>query len=57
MTETCCSRLPRAAVIVNIFRLLAAGAVPVAFVLGTCVYHIAHQGVLQSLRRPTRIRR
>ena len=31
--------------------LLAAGAVPVAFVLGTCVYHIAHQGVLQSLRQ------
>jgi len=28
-----------------------AGAVPVAFVLGTCVYHIAHQGVLQSLRQ------
>jgi uncharacterized protein YbjQ (UPF0145 family) len=30
---------------------LAADAVPVAFVLGTCVYHIAHQGVLQSLRQ------
>ena len=27
----------------DFFRLLAAGAVPVAFVLGTCVYHIAHQ--------------
>ena len=26
-------------------------AVPVAFVLGTCVYHIAHQGVMQSLRQ------
>src|SRR5215475_8440998 len=25
----------------DFFRLLAAGAVPVAFVLGTCVYHIA----------------
>ena len=24
---------------------------PVAFVLGTCVYHIAHQGVMQSLRQ------
>ena len=35
----------------DFFRLLAAGAVPVAFVLGTCVYHIAHQGVLQSLRQ------
>src|ERR1700733_10980561 len=27
----------------DFFRLLAAGAVPVAFVLGSCVYHIAHQ--------------
>ena len=35
----------------DFFRLLAAGAVPVAFVLGTCVYHIAHQGVLQTLRQ------
>ena len=35
----------------DFFRLLAAGAVPVAFVLGTCVYHIAHQSVLQSLRQ------
>ncbi|MGH7733816.1 MAG: heavy metal-binding domain-containing protein, partial [Gemmatimonadales bacterium] len=35
----------------DFFRLLAAGAVPVCFVLGTCVYHIAHQGVLQSLRQ------
>ena len=24
---------------------------PVAFVLGTCVYHIAHQSVMQSLRQ------
>jgi uncharacterized protein YbjQ (UPF0145 family) len=35
----------------DFFRLLAAGGVPVAFVLGTCVYHIAHQGVMQSLRQ------
>src|SRR5580700_4002986 len=35
----------------DFFRLLAAGAVPVAFVLGTCVYHIAHRGVMQSLRQ------
>ena len=41
----------------DFFRLLAAGAVPVAFVLGTCVYHIAHQGVLQSLRQAGRTRR
>ena len=26
-------------------------AVPVAFVLGTCVYHIAHQSVMQALRQ------
>jgi len=38
----------------DFFRLLAAGAVPVSFVLGTCVYHIAHQGVLQSLRQAGR---
>jgi uncharacterized protein YbjQ (UPF0145 family) len=35
----------------DFFRLLASGAVPVAFVLATCVYHIAHQGVMQSLRQ------
>ena len=35
----------------DFFRLLAAGAVPVAFVLGTCVYHIAHQSALQALRQ------
>jgi uncharacterized protein YbjQ (UPF0145 family) len=35
----------------DFFRLLAAGAVPVTFVLGTCVYHVAHRGVLQSLRQ------
>jgi uncharacterized protein YbjQ (UPF0145 family) len=35
----------------DFYRLLAAGSVPVAFVLGTCVYHIAHQGVIQSLRQ------
>src|SRR3954447_19291642 len=35
----------------DFYRLLAAGSVPVAFVLGTCVYHIAHQNVMQSLRQ------
>ncbi|MEP7025567.1 MAG: heavy metal-binding domain-containing protein [Actinomycetota bacterium] len=35
----------------DFFRLLAAGAVPVAFVLGTCVYHIAHQSIMQTLRQ------
>src|SRR5712671_4765778 len=38
----------------DFFRLLAAGAVPVAFVLGTCAYHIAHQSVMQSLRQTGR---
>lgn len=35
----------------DFFRLIAAGAVPVAFVLGTCVYHVAHQSAMQSLRQ------
>jgi len=35
----------------DFFRLLAAGMVPVSFVLGTCVYHIAHQTTMQSLRQ------
>jgi uncharacterized protein YbjQ (UPF0145 family) len=35
----------------DFFRLLAAGATPVAFVLGTCVYHIAHQSAMQALRQ------
>jgi len=28
--------------------------VPVAFVLGVCVYHIAHQSAMQSLRQAGR---
>jgi uncharacterized protein YbjQ (UPF0145 family) len=32
-------------------RLLAGSAVPVAFVLGTCVYHIAPQMAVQALRQ------
>jgi len=35
----------------DFYRLLAAGRVPVAFVMGTCVYHIAHQSVMTSLRQ------
>jgi uncharacterized protein YbjQ (UPF0145 family) len=38
----------------DFFRLLAAGAVPVSFVLGTCVYHIAHRSVMQSLSQAYR---
>jgi uncharacterized protein YbjQ (UPF0145 family) len=35
----------------DFFRLLAAGSVPVAFVLGLCVYHIAHQSAMQAMRQ------
>ena len=35
----------------DFFRLAQGGYVPVAFVLGTCVYHVAHQGLLQSLKQ------
>jgi uncharacterized protein YbjQ (UPF0145 family) len=38
----------------DFFRLLAAGVVPEAFVLGVCVYHIAHQSAVQSLRQAGR---
>jgi uncharacterized protein YbjQ (UPF0145 family) len=38
----------------DFFRLLAAGAAPVAFVLGSCVYHIAHQSAMQALRQAGR---
>jgi uncharacterized protein YbjQ (UPF0145 family) len=41
----------------DFFRLLAAGAVPVAFVLGTCVYHVAHQSACRHCGRPARTRR
>jgi uncharacterized protein YbjQ (UPF0145 family) len=35
----------------DFYRLLAAGAMPIAFVLGTCVYHVAHQSLMQMLRQ------
>jgi uncharacterized protein YbjQ (UPF0145 family) len=35
----------------DFFRLLAAGAVPVAFVMGACVYHIAHMSFRQMLQQ------
>src|ERR1700728_114902 len=35
----------------DFFRLLAAGAVPGALVLGLCVYHIAHQSAMQAMRQ------
>jgi len=35
----------------DFFRLLASGSVPVSFVLGTCVYHIAHQSLMQTLKQ------
>jgi uncharacterized protein YbjQ (UPF0145 family) len=35
----------------DFYRLLAVGMVPVNFVFGTCVYHIAHQGIAQSMKQ------
>src|SRR3984957_4455409 len=35
----------------DFFRLLAAGAGPVAVVLGTCVYPVAHQSIMQTIRQ------
>lgn len=35
----------------DFYRLLATGSTPVTFVLGTCVYHIAHQSAMQMLRQ------
>ncbi len=33
------------------FTLVRAGHLPVSFVFGTCVYHVAHQGMMQSMRQ------
>ncbi|HEX5495590.1 MAG TPA: heavy metal-binding domain-containing protein [Mycobacteriales bacterium] len=35
----------------DMFKLASAGYAPVAFVLGNCVYHVASQGFLQTLRQ------
>jgi uncharacterized protein YbjQ (UPF0145 family) len=35
----------------DLYTLLRTGHFPVAFVLGTCVYHVAHQSAMQSLRQ------
>jgi uncharacterized protein YbjQ (UPF0145 family) len=35
----------------DFWTLMKTGYRPVSLVMGTCVYHIAHQGVLQSLRQ------
>jgi uncharacterized protein YbjQ (UPF0145 family) len=35
----------------DFYRLLAAGAVPVSFVMGACVYHIAHMSFRQMLQQ------
>jgi uncharacterized protein YbjQ (UPF0145 family) len=35
----------------DLYTLCQAGHFPVSFVFGTCVYHVAHQGVLQSLKQ------
>jgi uncharacterized protein YbjQ (UPF0145 family) len=38
----------------DFYRLLFTGSIPVAFVLGTCVYHVAHQSAMQALRQAGR---
>jgi uncharacterized protein YbjQ (UPF0145 family) len=38
----------------DFYRLLFTGSIPVSFVFGICVYHVAHQGVIQSLRQAGR---
>jgi len=35
----------------DFFTLVKAGLFPVSFVLGTCVYHVAHQGAMQTMRQ------
>ena len=38
----------------DFWTLLRAGYRPVSLVMGTCVYHVAHQGVLQALKQTGR---
>jgi uncharacterized protein YbjQ (UPF0145 family) len=35
----------------DFYTMVKTGHFPVAFVLGTCVYHVAHQGMMQALRQ------
>ncbi len=35
----------------DFYTLCRTGHLPVSFVFGTCVYHVAHQGMMQSLRQ------
>jgi uncharacterized protein YbjQ (UPF0145 family) len=35
----------------DFFTLIQGGHFPIAFVLGTCVYHVAHQSAMQALRQ------
>jgi uncharacterized protein YbjQ (UPF0145 family) len=35
----------------DFFTLIQGGHFPIAFVLGTCVYHVAHQSTMQALRQ------
>lgn len=35
----------------DFYKLLRSGWLPTSFVFGTCVYHVAHQGLMQSLRQ------
>jgi uncharacterized protein YbjQ (UPF0145 family) len=38
----------------DFYRLLFTGSIPVSFVFGNCVFHVAHQGIMQSLRQAGR---
>src|SRR5580698_11161470 len=38
----------------DFWTLLRAGYRPISLVMGTCVYHVAHQGILQSLKQTGR---
>ena len=38
----------------ELYKLASAGYAPVAFVLGNCVYHVAQQGFMQTLRQAGR---
>jgi len=35
----------------DFYKLISVGLVPVNFVFGTCVYHVAHQGALQAIKQ------
>jgi uncharacterized protein YbjQ (UPF0145 family) len=38
----------------NFYKLVRSGFIPTGFAFGTCVYHVAHQSAMQSLRQTGR---